>query len=207
MNDCCVCKLLAGGAHTCIECGGTVHAICGKGDDEEGYGSKLTCNLCIKNEEFQQLKESIRQNTQKQAAKMIEQTQKKCPPVNVGDNVMIPIPLPDRPKCEFKNIVAVILDIEDGTSYVFGCRAGWIKERLQRGDFVKCKEKFLTRNDIPSQWIHMRTAIGKISITGRTQGHFHCNCKKGCVSGKCKCRQIDIKCNSRCHNSDNCKNK
>lgn len=177
-SHCCVCKMPAEGAHICLACDANVHPFCGKGE-EEGYGSKIICNLCIKAKEFQELKQRIRNNTQKQADKMIKPTQKRCPPVKVGDSVMIPIPLPDRPKCEFKNIVAVILDIEED-KHVLGCRAGWIRKRLSRGDFTKCKEKFLTREDLPAQVIPMRTAIGNISITGRTQGHFHCNCKKGC---------------------------
>ena len=51
---------------------------------------------------------------------------------------MISIPLVDRPNANFKKNVVVVLDIEEG-KFLTGCRAGWIKERLTRGVFTKCK--------------------------------------------------------------------
>ena len=206
-NICCSCKGMADGAHTCSVCEKNVHAFCGKGNDEdEGNGCKITCLNCLKNDNFEKLKQQIRRSTQKQADKMIKQTQKRLPLVKTGDNVMIPIPTVDRPQCEFKNVVAIVMD-EEENGFSLACRAGWIKERFTRGEFTKCKEKFITNEDVPKQLLSFRTAIGKSSITGRQQGYFHCNCKKGCSSGKCKCRKEDLKCNSRCHNSDSCKNK
>lgn len=64
---CCVCKNPAGGAHTCVKCHSNVHPFCGEGS--EGYGSKLTCNLCLKSEKFEVLKESIRSNTKNKRLK------------------------------------------------------------------------------------------------------------------------------------------
>jgi len=43
-----VCERPTSGAHRCVQCNNTVHAICGKlpVGEEEGYGSKVICNRC-----------------------------------------------------------------------------------------------------------------------------------------------------------------
>ena len=44
---CPACKRIVGTAHACIKCKKFVHAICGRGnEDEEGYGQKITCFSC-----------------------------------------------------------------------------------------------------------------------------------------------------------------
>ena len=44
---CPACKRIVGTAQACIKCKKFVHAICGRGnEDEEKYGQKITCFSC-----------------------------------------------------------------------------------------------------------------------------------------------------------------
>ena len=50
---CYVCEKDCGGAHSCVECGRAVHAICGSvfgGEEAEGYGANVVCFKCRPNQ-------------------------------------------------------------------------------------------------------------------------------------------------------------
>lgn len=134
---CCVCDLECGGAHKCSLCKKAVHVICGNiQDEEEGFGASVICNRCEKVNQFEKIRNDVVKNTSQQAKKMLKRSDKKFPEVNTHDNVVVPIPSVDRTKCEFQNLVAIILGKEDDF-YVVGCRAGWIKEKFGRNGFQK----------------------------------------------------------------------
>ena len=44
------------------------------------------------------------------------------------------------------------------------------------------------------------------SVTGG-EGMLRCDCKGGCKTKRCKCKQANVLCNSRCHHSSTCDNK
>jgi hypothetical protein len=202
---CCVCGMESSSAHKCFGCGKNVHAICGK-SEREGYGSLVKCFNCERTSKFSQIHEKVKTNTQTQAKKMLKNSAKKTPVVQLADNVFVPIPSVDRSKCDFQNLIAVIVEKTED-QYVLGSRSGYIKERFSRNGFEKCQTRFITREDVPDIWISLRTASGLASIDGRAQGMLKCNCKKSCLSSSCTCRKNNLLCNSRCHSSSSCNNK
>lgn len=167
---CCVCNLECNGFHMCIICDQFAHAICGETQGEEGCGGGVICRRC-------ELKNTIQTNTLKQANRMLKRSNQKFCEVSTGDNVMIPIPEEDRAKCEFPNLVAIVLDKIDDY-YVVGCRAGWIRHNFLRNGFEKCSSNFLTPEDIPTTYVSLREAATSVSVDGKGQGTFKCNCKK-----------------------------
>lgn len=169
-------------------------------------GSKIKCFNCERVSKFAQVHQEVKANTETQAKKMMKNSAKKNPIVKIGDNVYVPIPSVDISKCDFQNLIAVILEKADGL-HTLGSRFGWIKDRFARNGFEKCPSHFISRDDVPEIWISLRTAAGKSSIDGLTQGMLKCNCKKDCISSKCTCKKNNFLCNSRCHNSFSCKNK
>ena len=48
----CVCNTAVGNAHQCVICKNYVHVFCGEpvDSDDEGYGQKLNCSCCLKQE-------------------------------------------------------------------------------------------------------------------------------------------------------------
>ena len=76
------------------------------------------------------------------------------------------------------------------------CRT-WPEER-------KKLQKLFNVEDVPSQTVSLREAVRSSSI-GLGQGFFKCTCTTGCNNRRCK-KPYKI-CNSRCHNSNSCKNK
>ncbi|CAF1560471.1 unnamed protein product, partial [Rotaria sordida] len=52
----------------------------------------------------------------------------------------------------------------------------------------------------------LREIVKLQNITGG-QGLLKCFCKGQCTTKRCKCKQSNVLCNSRCHNSTTCKNK
>lgn len=137
---------------------------------------------------------------------MLKRSLQKFPKVSDNENVIIRIPSEDRSKCDFQNLIGVILGIEDDL-FVVGCRAGWIKEKFGRNGFEKFPTNFLTPEDVPKKWVELRSAATLAFINGKAQGMFKCNCKKSCRIGRCKCRASGYLCNSKCHHSNTCDNK
>jgi hypothetical protein len=61
--------------------------------------------------------------------------------------------------------------------------------------------------DIPNEPSKSLREIARLqSITGG-QGMLKCDCKGGCKTKRCKCKQANVLCNSRCHSSLTCDNK
>ena len=196
---CCVCNLECSGFHKCIICNQFAHTTCGKTQGEEGCGSSVICHRC-------EIRNEIRKNTSQQAQKMLKRSNEKLAKVSVDDNVLVPIPAVERAKCEFSNLICIVLAKEDDF-YVVGCRAGWLKEKFVRNAFQKCSSNFLTPNDVPKKWVALRSAATLASVDGKAQGMIKCNCKKSCSVGRCKCKRMNLFCNSKCHKSDSCDNK
>ena len=69
---------------------------------------------------------------------------------NPGDNVIIPIPLVDRGRGDPRNIMGVVLEINENDMYCIAVRAGILKGSYSRNQFdlspsaVQC-ERFLHR--------------------------------------------------------------
>jgi hypothetical protein len=126
----------------------------------------------------------------------------------VGDNVAVPIPSVDRGRGDPRNILGVILAVENG-QYTIGCPSGILKGKYSRHQFDLCPQRLLSESDINSDSsVSLRQANKKESQHGG-QGFVKCNCNgpKRCRSKRCACFKNNVLCNSRCHNSVNCLNK
>ena len=62
----------------------------------------------------------------------------------VGDSVMIPIPIVDRGRAEFPNAKAVVLQVEENGTYKLGKRHGVLKQLYTRNQFTPCEQLTLT---------------------------------------------------------------
>ena len=114
---------------------------------------------------------------EKQANKMLELSNKRFKPAEIGDTVFVPIPDIDRGRCEAPNLKALVLDIHDnGHLWRLGCKSGVLEQYYSRNQFQPTLEKYLSRADIPlNQVVSLRTAACLESMGGG-QGMLKCIC-------------------------------
>lgn len=124
--------------------------------------------------------------------------------VEVGATVRIPVPNVDRAKVDHRNVMAVVMEANEGF-YQLGTQNGILPHLYTRNQFEPTSSNFLSIDEIPSTSTSLRSAATSSSMFG--QGYFHCNCATNCNTKRCSCLKSDRKCNSRCHNSLSCKNK
>lgn len=143
---------------------------------------------------------------QVQADSLTQKTKRNLSVLKIGDNVIIPVPSVDKAPTDVRNIRGVVLEVNEHGSYKVGTKVGKIKGYLSRNQFEALPNATLDVSDVPLNEGSVREIVSKLSLSGG-QGHVHCNCKKDCKGGKCKCRKMKVMCNSRCHNSTTCSNK
>ena len=144
-----------------------------------------------------------------QAEKMVKRGRRNVIHGQIGDNVVIPIPMVDRGRCDPRNIVGIITDRNDNDMYTLAVKSGVLKNKYIRNQFDVCAQRLLTENDVDlNNQVSLREAVSLASSSGG-QGFVKCNCagKSRCESNRCKCYKAKVKCNSRCHNTLICKNK
>jgi hypothetical protein len=105
---CIVCQKPASNAHSCSKCSNTVHMICGKTNGEEGFGRSVLCFLCFNEKQIELERSNATVCSEKQAERMLSRSNNILEEVDIGCNVLIPIPQVDRGKGDPKNIMAIV---------------------------------------------------------------------------------------------------
>ena len=140
------------------------------------------CKLFYTQEQIDKERTDARRKTQKQADKMLEASRKRFGEAKVGDTVLLAIPDLDRGRCEFPNLTAIVLEVNDGGLYKLGCRSGILDSLYSRNQFSPTLESFLTLDDVNTERIiPLRTAAGEESMGGG-QGFFKCSCTGKCIN-------------------------
>ena len=77
------------------------------------------------------------------------------------------------------------MSIEDNF-YRLGTVHGVLKQLFSRNQFDLYKQNLLSLDDVKKDTeISIRSAVGKLSVSGATQGFVRCPCKKRCMNNKC----------------------
>ena len=156
-----------------------------------------TCLLCQKSNNRINIRKQVQAAQEKQAKRMTKDSDGRLPPLELGDNVRVPVSKVDRGAADPSHLLGVVTDIVHG-NYRVGTHVGTLKGTFARSMVEKCKQVFVSPQDVPETTLSVRAAVTAGSIaTG--QGHIHCNCKTGCFGGRCKCKKANRVCNSRCH--------
>lgn len=186
--------------NVCIECNESLHIECAANLDLP------LCQLCSNKRAADMERKGCKRGLEKQADKMLAQSQQKFPPANIGDNVLVNIPEVDRGRLAPRNVLAIIIDKTDQGFYILGTKNGKLKRLYSRNEFQLSPSVFLSLSEVPSDSSVNVREEAKLS-SGSKQGFIRCNCWKGCHTKACKCLKSNIKCNSKCHKSTSCKNK
>ncbi|KAK4879816.1 hypothetical protein RN001_007962 [Aquatica leii] len=162
-------------------------------------------SLCSRTDAIRDQRESAKTRLEKQAAKMLALSQQKLPSIKVGQNVVVKVPDVDRGRLAPRNVLAVVLSVNESGLYKLGTKEGILERIYSRNEFTLADSNFITESDIPSSSLTLRKASALSS--GSKQGFVICHCKRYCNTKRCNCRSKEVLCNSKCHNSSACKNK
>ncbi|KAK9712777.1 hypothetical protein QE152_g24731 [Popillia japonica] len=136
-------------------------------------------------------------NLEIQADRMKSVSLANHPIGKIGETVRIPIPDVDRARSDLRNILGVILVVEDN-NYSIGTKLGKLQQMYSRNQFTICKQSMVAIDDVPeSVEVSLRECAKKSSCVG-DQGYNRCFCNQKCRTKKCKCRNNGKLCNSKC---------
>ncbi|XP_076042016.1 uncharacterized protein LOC143025919 [Oratosquilla oratoria] len=144
-----------------------------------------------------------------QAERMVKRSRRIMDRGNVENNVTIPIPMVDRSRGDPRNIMEMIVDIDENDNYTIAVQSGILSGKYTRNQFDLCMYELYSEDDVTTDRIvSLRSAVQQESNSGG-QGFAKCNCagSKRCQTNRCKCFKLKVKCNSRCHSSLHCENK
>ncbi|XP_068235474.1 uncharacterized protein [Palaemon carinicauda] len=122
--------------------------------------------------------------------------------LEVGQCATLRVPDVDRGQTGPKNHLVVAMKGEDGM-YTIDCREGFLGSKYTAADPSPIDHVLIKADDVPDIRLTLRTATAK--ATGG-QKFVKCQCSTQCSSGRCSCREKEIKCNSRGHPGRACKN-
>jgi hypothetical protein len=120
---------------------------------------------------------------------------------------LVPVPDVDRGPADARNVLGVIMDVKHG-KYQLGTANGILFGYYSYNQLFKASgSATLCVENVPNERSKsLREIVRLQSITGG-QGMLKCDCKGGCKTNRCKCKQAKVLCNSRCHHSGTCDNK
>ena len=142
----------------------------------------------------------------KQGESMIESSRKRFRPLEIGNNVRVPIPIVDRAPIGPLSLIVTVTDIySDGGAFQIGTKHGTIQSAFTRSDITPCgTNQLLLPTDVPNKELSVRTAA-RLEVGGPSI--ISCHCKKSYLSNRCMCYKNQVKCNSKCQGSTTCNNK
>ena len=138
-----------------------------------------------------------RRKTSQQADKMLELSSRRFGEAEVGTTVLLAIPDVDKGRCEFPNLLCVVLEKSAGGLYKLGCKTGKLESLYSRNQFSPTMTSFLKLEEVDMEReVPVRTAAREESMGGG-QGFQKCHCTGKCQTKRCKCKSLNMRCNSR----------
>ena len=164
----------------------------------------LVCSLCYQKEVMDRERRGTKRKQEQQAAAMLVKSARRYKQASVGDSVMVHLPEVDRGRCEFPNVHAVVVEVNEAGMYKLGTKQGLLKGVYSRNQFEPLPEPLLLVTDVDKETeIALRSAANK-QAQGGGQGFVKCGCVKTCQANNCKCKKNNQFCNSRCHKGSKC---
>ncbi|XP_046608871.1 KRAB-A domain-containing protein 2-like [Neodiprion virginianus] len=190
-------------AVTYQECDLETHINCGTLADQDTF----FCSLCSRKKHIHDVQEDCHRRQKLPANKMVTFSTEKFPELAAGDCITLAVPTVDRAPLDFSRILGVVLDKQNEV-YQIGTKAGIIKGWFSRPEIQKSGASMITLLDVRrDNFLTLREAAAAQS---KGQGYKKCNCKvtkEQCSTKRCSCFKANMKCGSRCHNSNSCANK
>ena len=140
---------------------------------------------------------------------MLARAKHKCPPPVVGSTVQVPIPEVDQGPLDPLFVICCVVDIKPEKSlYQLGNKHGLLDTWLPINGFGVCAQILINISEVNREKAIGLREMARLCSIANGQGYIKCGCTKSC-DRKCKCKQNNQICNSRCHGkkaNKNCKN-
>ncbi|GBM89309.1 hypothetical protein AVEN_88472-1 [Araneus ventricosus] len=136
-------------------------------ETEQGQSGKYM--LVSKSTNIFLTRKEAKENLIKQANRMKKISDAMYPEVDIGGNVVIPIPYVDGAKADLRNLIGVVLEKNKDGLYKIGTKDGVLNKLYSRSEFDASMQIFLTQEQVPVQEISVRTAARKGAV-GTVQG-------------------------------------
>ena len=147
---CVICEKESSGAHKCSVCGQFVHAICGSySEDSEGFGLKVTCNLCVRKNRIKIERNGSKSSQEQQAQKMVSLSNSRLPAVDIGTNVVVRVPDLDRGRLAPRNVLAVVVDANSSGLYLLGTEEGLLERLYAFNELTTADNNFIEAQMCP----------------------------------------------------------
>ncbi|KAF0702823.1 KRAB-A domain-containing protein 2-like, partial [Aphis craccivora] len=186
--------------YTCDICIIEINEV--ENQDEAG---SIMCNLCRKKDQIKMHRKKGSDGIKKFAEKMLQTSHAAVLDFEVNDCVVMAVPKVDRGPTDPPNIICLVVE-KKNKLYKLGTKHGMIKG-WYGGDCLKKCETFLKSDEILLD--KELTVRETVTVITEGQGFSSCSCKSKspCQTSRCACFKKKVLCNSRCHNSQPCKNK
>lgn len=172
---------------TCSSCGHEVE----KPNDQ-------LCKFCTNSGIIDLEREGVKRKQTEQADGMLAKSARRYGPAEVGDNVRVFLSEVDRGRCEFPNVLAVVVSSSDGM-FKLATKDGYLNSFYARNQFETLPTKYLILGDVNTGETRALRTAANLQSTGGGQGFAKCGCNKACQNNSCKCLKNKVFCNSRCH--------
>ena len=128
------------------------------------YPQKLFCTYCIQKERISIERQGVKRKQEKQAEHMLKNSARRYSPANIGDSVRVYLSEVDRGRCEFPNILAIVIDITPEGMFKLGTKEGILKSHYARNQFEVLPNKHLSIEQVDqSQERPLRTVANEQS--------------------------------------------
>jgi len=173
-------------------CDQFVHAICGSySEDSEGFGLKVTCNLCVRKNRIKIEREGAKSGQEQQAQKMLSLSNSRLPAVGVGTKVVVRVPDLDRGRLAPGNVLAVVVDVSSSGVYLLGTKEGLLERLYVHDESTTADNNFIEAHDVASSSLSLRSP--SMITSGSKQGFVSCHCKRHSIDKNCKCLSKNMK--------------
>ncbi|VVC38781.1 Hypothetical protein CINCED_3A025695 [Cinara cedri] len=138
--------------------------------------------------------------------KFLSGSQTRIPDLKIGDCVLITVPKVDRGPSDLANVIAVIVNQNEHKLHQLGTKYGLVKGWYNSASLNPATSNFFKITEVNNN--KELTLRERVSYISEGQGILSCICEHQCETKRCACFKASVKCNSRCHSSNNiCKNK
>jgi hypothetical protein len=191
---------------TCSVCANFVHELCSKACTPES----VTYNLCSNEKNIISERRNASESMKRQATRMRNISERILSDVDIGTNVLIPIPNVDRGKGDPRSVLVVVIN-KDELGYKLGTKSGTLRGLYTGNQFELSDRKYLHIGSINNEHeLSFRQAARSVLLCDG-QGFARCGCsttgKTRCNTKRCLSKKSGLLCNSRCHPNITCSNK
>ena len=156
------------------------------------------CIFCKNSENIELERLGVKRKQTEQAEGMMAKSARRYAPALVGDNVRVYLADVDKGRCEFPNVLAVVVSISEGM-FKLATKDGYLNQHYARNQFETLTTKHLLLSDVNTNETRALRTAANAQSTGGGQGFTRCGCNKACQTNACKCIKSKMVCNSRCH--------